>query len=256
MTAELYLMQHSCSLQGAILSGSNYQPLPVYQAASLITRFERWRLGPTGRSRLIDFLSFGSFNKAFKPNRTPYDWLSRDPAQVDAYASDPLCGFRCTNQLWIDLLGGLQQISKASNLAQIDPGLPILVMGGECDPVSEGKRLTHLAQALQAANASQDAQQIQLAMAELDAAMRGQAAAVKAAKLKGRLLDVAFEDWKGGRYKIISFYAKRARGLMARHAITHGVQEVEALKAFDSDGYAFAAEASDDARWVFRRRQD
>jgi len=79
---------------------------------------------------------------------------------------------------------------------------------------------------------------------------------VKAAKLKGRLLDVAFEDWKGGRYKIISFYAKRARGLMARHAITHGVQELEALKAFDSDGYAFAAEASDDARWVFRRRQD
>lgn len=54
---------------------------------------------------------------------------------------------------------------------------------------------------------------------------------VKAAKLKGRLLDVAFEDWKGGRYKIISFYAKRARGLMARHAITHGVQELEALKA-------------------------
>lgn len=43
---------------------------------------------------------------------------------------------------------------------------------------------------------------------------------------------------------------------MARHAITHGVEEVEALKAFDSDGYAFAAEASDDARWVFRRRQD
>ena len=79
---------------------------------------------------------------------------------------------------------------------------------------------------------------------------------VKAARLTGRLLDVAFEDWKGGRYKIISFYAKRARGLMARHAITHGVQEVEALKAFDSDGYAFAAEASDDARWVFRRRQD
>ncbi len=57
------------------------------------------------------------------------------------YATTRLCGFRCTNQLWIDLLGGLQQISKASNLAQIDPGLPILVIGGECDPVSEGKRL-------------------------------------------------------------------------------------------------------------------
>ena len=97
---------------------------------------------------MIDFLSFGSFNKAFKPNRTAFDWLSRDPVEVDNYINDPLCGFRCTNQLWIDLLGGLQQISKVSNLAQIDPGLPILVMGGDRDPVSEGKRLKHLAHAL------------------------------------------------------------------------------------------------------------
>ena len=50
-----------------------------------------------------------------------------------------------------DLLGGLQQISKASNLAQIDPGLPLLIMGGECDPVSEGKRLIDLANALRSA---------------------------------------------------------------------------------------------------------
>ena len=82
---------------------------------------------------------------------TGFDWLSRDPVEVDKYIHDPLCGFRCTNQLWIDLLGGLQQISKASNLAQIDPGLPILVMGGECDPVSEGKRLKSLANALREA---------------------------------------------------------------------------------------------------------
>ena len=146
--AQAYLMHHSASLQGAILSASNFQPVALYRAASLIARFERLRQGPKGRSALIEWLSFGSFNKAFKPNRTPYDWLSRDPAQVDAYASDPLCGFRCTNQLWIDLLGGLQQISKASNLAQIDPGLPLLIMGGACDPVSEGKRLTDLAKAL------------------------------------------------------------------------------------------------------------
>ena len=146
--AQAYLMHHSASLQGAILSASNFQPLALYRAASLIARVERLRQGPKGRSALIEWLSFGSFNKAFKPNRTPYDWLSRDPAQVDAYASDPLCGFRCTNQLWIDLLGGLQQISKASNLAQIDPGLPLLIMGGACDPVSEGKRLTDLAKAL------------------------------------------------------------------------------------------------------------
>lgn len=146
--AQAYLLHHSASLHGAILSGSNFQPVALYRAARLIARAERLRQGLRGRSALIEFLSFGSFNKAFKPNRTAFDWLSRDPDEVDKYVNDPLCGFRCTNQLWIDPLGGLQQISKASNLKQIDPGLPILVMGGECDPVSEGKRLTSLANAL------------------------------------------------------------------------------------------------------------
>ena len=149
--AQAYLLHHSASLHGAILSGSNFQPVALYRAARLIARAERLRQGVRGRSALIEFLSFGSFNKAFKPTRTAFDWLSRDPNEVDKYINDPLCGFRCTNQLWIDLLGGLQQISKASNLAQIDPGLPILVMGGECDPVSEGKRLKSLAHALREA---------------------------------------------------------------------------------------------------------
>ena len=153
--AQAYLLHHSASLDGAILSGSNFQPVALYRAARLIARIERSRQGLRGRSALIDFLSFGSFNKAFKPNRTAFDWLSRDANEVDKYINDPLCGFRCTNQLWIDLLGGLQQISKASNLAQIDPGLPILVTGGECDPVSEGKRLTHLANALRDAGCRQ-----------------------------------------------------------------------------------------------------
>ncbi|SEN37939.1 Lysophospholipase, alpha-beta hydrolase superfamily [Pseudomonas sp. ok272] len=149
--AQAYLLHHSASLYGAVLSGSNFQPVALYRTAQLIARFERWRQGPTGRSAVIEWLTFGSFNKAFKPNRTVFDWLSRDPAEVDKYINDPLCGFRCTNQLWVDMLGGLQQISKASNLAQIDPGLPLLVIGGECDPVSEGKRLKALADALRQA---------------------------------------------------------------------------------------------------------
>ncbi|MBC9251598.1 alpha/beta hydrolase [Pseudomonas alcaligenes] len=152
-----YLMRHSCSLQGAILSGSNYQPLALYKAAALIARFERWRLGPQGRSKLIDQLSFGSFNKAFKPNRTAFDWLSRDPAEVDLYVNDPLCGFICTTQLWCDLMHGFQQITPLQNLAQIDNDLPLLVIGGDRDPVSQGKRLADLASALRSAG-SQDVQ--------------------------------------------------------------------------------------------------
>ncbi|MNQ58543.1 Non-heme chloroperoxidase [compost metagenome] len=148
---QAYLMQHSCSLQGAILSGSNYQPVALYRVARLVARFERWRQGKEGRSALIEFLSFGSFNKAFKPNRTAFDWLSRDPQEVDKYVGDPLCGFRCTNQLWLDLLGGLQNITPPKHLAQIDPDLPLLVIGGERDPVSDGRRLQQLAAALRLA---------------------------------------------------------------------------------------------------------
>lgn len=146
--AQAYLLHHSASVQGAVLSGSNFQPVSLYRSAAVVARMERWRQGPTGRSALIEFLSFGSFNNKFKPVRTSFDWLSRDPQEVDKYVADPLCGFRCTNQFWLDMLGGLQQISKTSNLAQIDKRLPILIMGGECDPVSEGKRLKDLADAL------------------------------------------------------------------------------------------------------------
>jgi alpha-beta hydrolase superfamily lysophospholipase len=149
--AQAYLMQHSSSLQGAILSGSNYQPVALYRAGQWLARVERWRQGPQSFSALLEFVSFGSFNKAFKPNRTAFDWLSRDPAEVDKYVNDPLCGFRCSNQLWHDLLGGLQQITPLENLAQIDSSLPLLVIGGACDPVSDGKRQHDLANALKAA---------------------------------------------------------------------------------------------------------
>lgn len=148
---QAYLMQHSCSLQGAILSGSNYQPRWLYRLAAAIARVERWRLGPRRSSRLIQWLSFGSYNRAFAPTRTPYDWLSADPAEVDAYVADPRCGFACTTQLWIDLLDGLSEITPVQNLAQIDPDLPLLVIGGERDPVSAGTRLEALADALREA---------------------------------------------------------------------------------------------------------
>lgn len=72
--------------------------------------------------------------------------------------------------------------------------------------------------------------------------------------LKARVIECVFEDWKGGQYKVISFFAKRARGLMARYAITHRVQTPQALQAFDSDGYAYDVAASEPHRLVFRRK--
>lgn len=80
--------------------------------------------------------------------------------------------------------------------------------------------------------------------------------AVQPAKLRGRLISPVFQDYKNGQYKIISFYAKQARGLMARWAALHAVQTPEALQDFNLAGYRFDSGASDSTRWVFRRRQD
>ncbi|MFP8965931.1 peroxide stress protein YaaA [Pokkaliibacter sp. CJK22405] len=77
--------------------------------------------------------------------------------------------------------------------------------------------------------------------------------AVKKAKLKGRLITPVFKDYKNGEYKIISFYAKKARGLMVRYMIDHQPREAEELKNFDYDGYAFNAAASEEDTWVFLR---
>ena len=72
--------------------------------------------------------------------------------------------------------------------------------------------------------------------------------AVPRAALQARVVDCVFEDWKDGAYKIISFHAKRARGLMARHAITRRAQRVSQLLDFDLGGYAHAPDASEPDR--------
>jgi uncharacterized protein len=72
--------------------------------------------------------------------------------------------------------------------------------------------------------------------------------------LRAKVIDCVFEDWHGGEYKVISFFAKRARGLMARHAITQRIRSPKALVGFSAEGYAHAAAVSTPQRLVFRRR--
>ena len=78
---------------------------------------------------------------------------------------------------------------------------------------------------------------------------------VNTKKLNARLITPIFKDEKNGKYKIISFYAKRARGLMVRYAAEHGITEPEMLKNFDYEGYSFNEAASNEAEWVFMREE-
>lgn len=77
-----------------------------------------------------------------------FDWFSCDLQEVDRYVVDLLCGFCCSNQLWMDLFGGLVDIILFIYLWQIDVGLLLMVIGGECDLVSQGRCLGDLVDVL------------------------------------------------------------------------------------------------------------
>ena len=79
---------------------------------------------------------------------------------------------------------------------------------------------------------------------------------VRRRALRARVVDCVFEDWHGTEFKVISFFAKRARGLMARWAVTERVKSVKKLERFEAEGYAFDRAASCRDRLCFRRRLD
>ncbi|WP_017345615.1 peroxide stress protein YaaA [Pantoea sp. A4] len=79
--------------------------------------------------------------------------------------------------------------------------------------------------------------------------------AIKPKALQGRLIKPVFLDEKNGKFKVISFYAKKARGLMSRYIIQQRLTQPEQLKQFDVDGYFFVAEESNEKEFVFKRHE-
>ncbi len=79
---------------------------------------------------------------------------------------------------------------------------------------------------------------------------------VRPKSLKGRIVTPVFKDEKNGQFKIISFYAKKARGMMARHIIKHRLTEVEQLTGFNAEGYYFVPEESDANTLMFKRAEN
>jgi uncharacterized protein len=77
--------------------------------------------------------------------------------------------------------------------------------------------------------------------------------AIKAKQLTAPAITPVFKDLKNGQYKMISFYAKKARGLMSAYIIKNRITDPEAIKDFDSEGYYFSAKDSKAKEWVFLR---
>jgi alpha-beta hydrolase superfamily lysophospholipase len=140
-----YLFSHGDAVQAVVLSGTNSGIAPLAMAGRVVAYAERFRVGPRGKSPVLQQLSFGDYNRKFKPTRTEFDWLSRDTAEVDKYVADPLCGFALTTQGWIDVFTGLIRIDDAELRKRIPKHLPIYLFAGAEDPVGRrGKGITTL----------------------------------------------------------------------------------------------------------------
>lgn len=133
--AQSYAMKFADELASLVLSGSTWPARPALFVGRLLARIISWRHGERAASPLLNKLGFGDFNKRFEPARTELDWLSRDADEVDAYVADNLCGGPYSIGLWLDLLGGLLDISTDEALRRIPQDLPILITGGAEDPV-------------------------------------------------------------------------------------------------------------------------
>ncbi|MDR1301408.1 MAG: lysophospholipase [Treponema sp.] len=144
-----YIETHRHRLAGCILSGTRGPDgLRIKIGAPFMGLLTLLK----GRTRKVSTLAHiavdGSFNKPFKPNRTAFDWLSRDERIVDAYVADPCSGMPCSVGFYRDMCVLLNQIHKPEALAGINRDLPIYVFSGSADPVGDmGKSPTALVDA-------------------------------------------------------------------------------------------------------------
>lgn len=139
-------------IRGAIISGTGWQPALMLKAGLALCRHEEKKHGEKNTSDALNKIVFGGYNKKFKPNRTPYDWICSDEAVVDRYAADPLCGFDATIGLARDMLTGIGLIQDKSNLAKMKKDLPVWFFAGDQDPVGNmGKGVRQAAEAFREA---------------------------------------------------------------------------------------------------------
>lgn len=133
-----YVLDHGAQLRGAIFSATTGDLGALRPVALALLSIETLLRGRRHRSALAERLSFKEFNRRFAPNRTPADWLSRDQAEVDKYVADPLCGFRCTTGLWLDLLRAAPSWADQQRFSALPKTLPVLLVNGGDDPVTNG----------------------------------------------------------------------------------------------------------------------
>ena len=140
--ARQYVCEYGDELAGAILMGTGWQP----------AAFRGWHY----RSRFVNNLAFGSYNRSFEPARTPNDWLNRDEKEVDRYRAEERCSFLFTLNGYDSLFAGLARLCDKKLLARAPKDLPLLFLAGDDDPVgNKGEGVRRAAQSMRDAGVRQ-----------------------------------------------------------------------------------------------------
>ena len=135
--ARQYLCCFGEELDGAVICGTGFQPKAAVMTGMVIARIEAAFMGWHHRSRLLRWITFGSYNQRFRPNRTDSDWICSDDAVVDAYISDPKCGFSFTVNGYYHMFLGMLKLHNPDYLDRMPRSLPVLFIAGEQDPVGD-----------------------------------------------------------------------------------------------------------------------
>ena len=137
MLSQHYITRYGCSIDALVLSGSpGFKESKLAFVNLLLMKFECWRHGADGTSKLMQNAVFGKSNAPYDgPGATGYEWLSRDQVEVDAYVADEQCGFVLSPGSLIDLSQGSAISQHKLSLLRIPLNLPIYIFSGSEDPV-------------------------------------------------------------------------------------------------------------------------
>ena len=137
--ARVFLQKWSREFHKAVLSGYP-NPNPAAAAGSVLAGFFASLRGAKGYSKLVDGMVLGAFSKAIPDAKTPVDWLSVNPENVERYLEDPLCGARFTLGSYITLFELIKMMGNAALYEEVWKELPILLISGRDDPCTGGEK--------------------------------------------------------------------------------------------------------------------
>ena len=132
-----YLSRYNDKVAGAIIMGTGYQRSMVLSILKAVVRMETRKYGFNHSTPLVRKLSFETYNQRFAPNKTPYDWLCSDEAELHAYMGDPLCCRNISAGLFWQLLDAMKRTGNVCTYKHWHRETPVLLLSGTKDPVGD-----------------------------------------------------------------------------------------------------------------------